>query len=37
MTIFGAVNMPMGFVISSTFSTSFSFAENDVMHPVCTA
>ena len=34
MTVFGTVNMLMGFVISLSFSTSFSCPENGVMHPV---
>ena len=34
MTIFHAVNMPMGFVVLFAFSTSFSSSENHVMHPV---
>ena len=34
MTVFGTVNMLMGFVISLSFSTSFSCPENRVMHPV---
>ena len=28
------MNMSRGFVILLAFSTSFSFPENDVMHPV---
>ena len=34
MTVFRTVNMLMGFVISLSFSTSFSCPENGVMHPV---
>jgi len=34
MSIFRAVNMPMGFVVSLPFSTSFSTPENALMHPV---
>ena len=34
ITIFNMMNMSRGFVILSAFSIPFSFAENDVMHPV---
>jgi len=34
MTVFRTMNVSMGFVILSAFSISFSYPENDVMHPV---
>jgi len=34
MTVFRTMDMSMQFVILSTFSISFSYPENDVMHPV---